>query len=407
MVKKLFISLVVLFAITTVINPLFRTTGLAAEVKTLKIGCSLPLNVSLGLEMKKYLEILVPRFNEAGGLVVKGERYNIEMIIYDDKYTAEGGRAAFERLVHLDKVKFIVGNVGSAPTVAGLPISEANGVITFCGAASPKIIDPKNRYTARTSPQTTLEPAVRTWIMKHYPIKTMVTLSPDDETGKIMSKVAAQCAEAYGAKILDHLYYPRGTTDYSPIATKIRTLNPDDVNFAGSSGGTDVGLQLKELYRSGWRGMRYLPMLTLTEVASVCTNEQMEGAMSTAKPTDIESPNKLAAELKDAYIKKYGTWNNAGVMFTTSFYAFIAAVGKANSLDKDDIMSALRGLEFDSPGGYCKMIKRPDYNNDKVCDVVATVYVGQIKNGKLVTVGVEEAESAIKGCEKIFGGKWK
>lgn len=51
-------------------SPTPQTT--TAEVKTLKIGCTLPFTNSLGIDTKKALEgIIIPAFNQAGGLTVK------------------------------------------------------------------------------------------------------------------------------------------------------------------------------------------------------------------------------------------------------------------------------------------------------------------------------------------------
>lgn len=377
------------------------------EVKTLKVGCTVPLNVALGVTTERYLKIIFSNLNEAGGLVINGQRYNVDLIVYDDKYAADVGRAAVERLVHEDKVKFMVGQLASAAIVSGLPITEAEKVPTFCGGASPKIIDPANKYTVRTGPTVTIEPTYRAWVMANSPVESMVTLSPDDETGKAMSAVAVKCAEAYGVKVLDQLYYPRGTTDFAPVATKIATLNPDEVNFAGSSGGTDLGLQLKELYLAGWRGVRYLPALSMAEVASVCTKEQMEGAITYLKGTQFENPSEVARELKNSYEEEYGTWDDCGVIFIGTAYAFIQAVQKADSLDPDDVMAALKDLEFDCPMGYTAIVKRPDYGNDRFCDAAVELHLGQIKDGTLVSIGELSVEDAIKGCEKIYGGTWR
>jgi branched-chain amino acid transport system substrate-binding protein len=378
------------------------------EVKTLKIGCTLPFNVALGVEMNKYLDVVYTKINEAGGLLIGGQRYKVELIVYDDKYSADAGRAAVERLIYQDKVQFMVGQFASAAIVAGLPIAEAEGILSFVGCASAKVIDPAIKYTVRGAGTSTTESAVRAWIMANRPVKTLVTLSPDDETGKAMSSIAVKCAKAYGIEVLEQLYYPRGTTDFSAVATRIASLNPDEVNFAGSSGGTDLGLQLKELYRAGWTGVKYLPAFTLNEVASVCTNEQMEGALVRMRGTDAENPSKVAAELVSGYEKKYGAFNNAAVDFIGGTYAFLAAVEKADSLDPTDILVACEGLEFDCPMGYGLLVRRPDYGNNRFCDTVTDCYIGEIQDGQPVLVGKYAAKDVVKASEKIFGGgEWR
>ena len=61
----------------------------AAEPKTVKIGSTVALKSKEGVQIKKWLELLAERLNGEGGLIVKGERYNVQMVIYDDDLTVE------------------------------------------------------------------------------------------------------------------------------------------------------------------------------------------------------------------------------------------------------------------------------------------------------------------------------
>ena len=176
MKKRWLLAGVCFLALTMVSMPYVGETS-AAE-KVLKIGCTLPLNVGLGLEAKKCLDVIIPDFNARGGLVVGGERYKVDLIIYDDSYKAEKGRAAVERLIHKDKVKYLVGQLASGPIVAGLAVTEPNNVVVVCGGVSSKILSPKNRYTVRTSTVATFGAAFRGYMLKANPsIKTEMALS--------------------------------------------------------------------------------------------------------------------------------------------------------------------------------------------------------------------------------------
>ena len=105
----------------------------------------------MGVDTKNMLEMLLSKFNEEGGLMVNGQRVAFELIIYDDKWTAEAGRAAVERLVYQDKVKFIISHIVSPTIVAGLSITESEKVLSFRSGTTLKIVDPKNRFTFGTS----------------------------------------------------------------------------------------------------------------------------------------------------------------------------------------------------------------------------------------------------------------
>jgi len=382
----------------------------ASEVKTLKVGCTLPLNVGFGVETKKALEIIVPAFNKAGGFDINGQKYKIDLIIYDDKYRPNIGRAAVERLVNKDQVKFNICQIGSGPTLAGLSVTEPAKVVTFCGGASSKLIGPKNHYTFGTS--TTRTSIMALWLMvkKVFPdAKTVVNLSPDDETGHARAKTETRIAETMGLKVLDTIYYPRDTMDFAPFATKVMTLKPDLMDYPGAGAGTQLGLQFKALYEAGFRGGNISAMTPkMDEVTAVAPKEALEGVLATMTATEIPNPPPLAKEFKQAYMKKYGTWSTASLTWIPGWYAFVEAVKKANSIDPQVVAEVIskEGLEWDCPTYKARLVKRPDLGSNRYCDVVGASCYGQIKDGKMIFVGKPALKDVINACEKLYGGSW-
>ena len=101
----------------------------------------------MGVDTKNALEMLVADFNAAGGITVKGQKYHVELIVYDDKWSAEAGRAAVERLVHDDKVKFIISVISSATILSGAALFEQEKVLNIFGGSTLKALDPKLHYS--------------------------------------------------------------------------------------------------------------------------------------------------------------------------------------------------------------------------------------------------------------------
>src|SRR5512135_3044574 len=124
-------------------------SSFAAEPNILKLGSTVPLKSKEGIQIKKWLELLAERQNKAGGLVVKGERYNVQMVVYDDEYSADAGRACAERLIYQDKVKHIICQWGSAPIVATLGLAEPNKVLMICDGMTEKTMEPQFHYVYR------------------------------------------------------------------------------------------------------------------------------------------------------------------------------------------------------------------------------------------------------------------
>ena len=384
-----------------------------AEVKTLKIGCTLPFNNSMGIDTKKALEgIIIPQLNEAGGITVKGQKYNLDVVIYDDKYTADGGRAAVERLVNEDKVKFIVCQVGSAPIIAGLPVTEPAKVIVICGGASDKIIAPTNLYTYGTATWRTNLSPLFPLLKKAFPnAQTMVNLSPDDETGKALAAAHTKLATAMGIKVLDSIFYPRETQDFAPFATKVMSLKPDIMDYPGTLTGTQFGLQFKGLYEAGFKGAHISPMPpNWVEVLAVTPKESMEGLVSILPATEVDNPSPIAKKFKADWISKYGDWSTASLIWTSALYAFVEAVKKADSVDSEAVAKVLSttGLSWECPNGKYMLVKRPDLKSDRFCDVCASLDFSIYKNGKVTYLGTVSAEESLQANQTALGGgQWK
>jgi branched-chain amino acid transport system substrate-binding protein len=403
-------SLVILSIVVTVLVVAGSTQ--AQSVKMLKVGSALPFNVGLGVDTKNALEMLVENFNAAGGITVKGQRYNIELIIYDDKWTAEGGRAAMERLVYQDKVNFIIGVISSPTILSGMNMVEQEKILNLCSGSTEKLLDPKLRYHFGTSTSRTSTPNVWSLMKKLYPkTQTVVLVAPNDEGGKDRSAEDKQVAEAFGVKVLDSILYPRAMVDFSAIGAKIKSLNPDIVDFPAGATGTQFGILLKAIRAVGYKGNLMASINPkMDELTAVAPNEVIEGLLCKMADTDLPNPPQPAKAFRDAIIKKYGKWTDGSISWIPAWYALIEAIKKADSVDPTVIadMIAAKGLEWQRVDGKALMVKRPDKQNNRYVDSCAEWRGGQIKNGKLISVGTVSLADVIAGNEKIHGGgSWK
>src|SRR4030042_829821 len=106
--------------------------GQAAAQNVMKMGVIAPLSgtgAGWGLALRAGAELAADDTNAKGGLKVAGTSYKIEVIPYDDKYQGQAAADAANRLVFMDKVKFIIGPMGSAAGLAAQEITEANKIL--------------------------------------------------------------------------------------------------------------------------------------------------------------------------------------------------------------------------------------------------------------------------------------
>lgn len=211
---RLAVNLIVLIALLVLAH-----TRPVIGKEVLKIGAIGPLTgpgAAWGIAIYGGAWVAAEEVNRKGGVKVGNNLYEVNIIAYDDKYTGEGGVTAANRLIFEDKVKFIIGPLGSASLLAVQPITEREKVIIFADTYLEEILSPGKPFTFRPVP-TTVEYSedVIGWCSKEYPEKKKVFIvGPDDATGYSLTKHNKKAYEKFGYNIVAVEFYPRGMMDF-------------------------------------------------------------------------------------------------------------------------------------------------------------------------------------------------
>jgi branched-chain amino acid transport system substrate-binding protein len=355
--------------------------------------------------MKRFLDVVIPLYNKKGGLAIGGDRYQIDFIAYDSKNDPEAGRAAAERMVFQDKVKFLMGDITAD---AWIPLTEENKVLSIVSTPSPAALSPKLKYTFQGSVLNTQVPVEWAWFTAKNPgVKTVGGMFPDLLHGHGDAKQIEQICRVFNLNFVTQIFYPPDTTDFSAYATKMKTSNPQVYCTAG--GGTvQDSLSVKFLREAGYKGILFMYRgVDPGNWGKVVPLSLLEGATGPVTDFDLE-PHLLQGtkEAKDTYIAKYGKWDNPAMFFAQVWYLMKTALEKAQSIDPDKVAEVIgTGLKFDSPFGHAMMISRPDQSNPKTIDALYAPIMGTLQEGKikvLESLSIEEAFGYIKKS-KIFG----
>jgi len=377
--------------------------------QTLVIGNMAPLQTKEGVQIKNWLQLLADRLNEKGGLVVKGQRYNVKVITYDDQYSADAGKACAERLVYQDKVKHIVCMWASAPLIATLSVTEPNKVFVIGDGSTEKTLDPSIKYFHRVPTITFIQGMTAKrfewWKSLGLPA-TCVVIDRDDETGRAEAGRLETAYKVLGAEVLGVLFYPRGTTDFTPVATKMMSLNPGFVD-TGTTNIESFPL-CKAIYEAGYRGgINYNNISgTWKEIVEKISPKALEKATFALKdPRVYCQKDEEVMELTRAYEQRYGLWETDAVNWVVSWFAFIDAVKKADSLDPDDLCKALEGMTFKAltTGLEYTFIPRPDLRNIRTVDDCADSWIATFPAGELTPMLHVSAKENFEATIKILG----
>jgi len=373
---------------------------------TLRVGFVANMTGPLGRDYQKLVDSLVAMTNEKGGLAIGSQKFKIELISYDTKNNAETGRAAVERLVFQDKVKFLLGD---GTVDAWYPVTDSNKVVAVVYSVSPVCLNPKLKYMFQGSPLTTQGPIDWAWFTKTYPeLKTVGGMHTDNLQGHNDVKSLEKLFGILGLKYVDAVFYPPDTTDFSALATRMKNANPQVFTCTGG-GAVQDSLAVKFLREAGYKGLLfdYRGVVPGQWAKLVDIDLALKGAVFTMNDIDFDPPGTpVAKEARDAYIAKFGSWDNPSPVFATCWYLLKTALENAKSTEPDKVAAVIsNGLRFNSHIGPGMMISRPDQNNPRTIDALYGQTMATIEEGKakvLARVSTDEAFDLIKKIG-VFG----
>jgi len=404
----LVLSGVILVAVMLVLMPFVDVRGEPAskEVKTLKIGGLLNFGWSLGKDSKDFLDVIVEDYNKKGGLVIGGERYKIEWILYDTKLSSETGRAAAERLIFRDKVKFIIGD----ETIdAWIPLIEENKVVACCTTANPAVLSSKYKWFFMTANLQTSAPVAWGWFAKNFPhIKSWYGAYPDSLIGHVLEPRARKLAKLYGIKTAGTVFYPPNETDFSAIATKINAAKPDMFSTWGG-GVVQDALLWKALYENGWKtggGQLFSPAGGNPEtVIKMAPVEAIEGSIGSMPPWDLEPPPPVSKHIMELYKAKYKKWEYPNTLFVEGIFCLVSAFEQAGSIDPEGVAAVIgNGLRFETINGPALMVAHKELGGStRTNDMLPTMFIQQVQNGKQVLKAKVEPDEGYEYCKRYFG----
>jgi hypothetical protein len=195
--------------------------------------------------------------------------------------------------------------------------------------------------------------------------------------------------------------------DFSALATKIKTSNPQVYTTAGSGPPQDA-LSWKALRESGYKGLLFNYRGIDPDVwGKIIDMNMLEGSIYVVGDIDVEPPlSSVAKEAKDAYIAKYGSWDDPACPFIGNWYLLKTALESAQSIDPDKVAAAIgSGLKFDTPFAPAMMISRPDRDNSRTIDAVYGTNIATWEEGKVKIVHTISPEEAFEYIKKsgVFG----
>ncbi len=320
------------------------------EAKILKFGVINPLTgpaAHWGLNTKCSMDAVSQWINDRGGITVKGQKYKIEMVYADDKYTVAGGRAAAEKLFYTDKVQFVVGSFGAEPISAWAPLATKERILAVVGGPTwnPK---PEWPYLFRVAASDNERSEALCSLMKgKLKCKSVLYILSDDLVGKLAKENALEEEKKRGLEVKGFVMVPPDTKDFFPFLTEALKGKPDYLHCKLPPG--SVALVVKQSRELGYKGYIGYPTSMPGDIKKwqqIAGVEASKGFVGIMLSEDEYSPS---GSEQDQYYKKIcPNYRSTDVAYAMQPHILAMAIEKAQSLDPDDILKVLRTEVFAS-----------------------------------------------------------
>jgi len=368
--------------------------------------------------MKKWLELFAKLYNDAGGWKIGDATYKVRPMFYDTGvWDATKSRAAVEKAVLQDKVKYLVCNWGDVPAET-VSVTEPNKVLWLGLDFTDDTVKPTLQYAIRAQGLFFAQ-GLFYYICQDYikqGAKSVLVVCPDTQQGHVGAQLVGATATTTGLKVLDPVFFSADTTDFSPIATKIASQKPDAVFFSYVAGASLVNA-IGALKDAGWKGFILPGELdgeTLKNLVARVGKEYTEG-METGSydPRNVEKDERTVKYI-ETYQQLYGDWHSEGCFWVGPWFIFEDAVNATQSTDVDTLVAYLKDSKHGvkTLTGYSQLFARPDLENYKTVDSAPGHYIGVVRDGKfeyLSTIACKDqylSSILVYGLKDVYQKYW-
>jgi branched-chain amino acid transport system substrate-binding protein len=296
-------------------------------------------------------QLAVDEVNAAGGLLGR----KVEVVSRDDAGKPDDAIRLATELVSNEKVHLLTGTFLSNVGLAVAEFALRNRVLFV--AAEPLtdalVWDKGNRYTFRLRPSTYMQSAMLVDEAAKLPAKRWAIVAPNYEYGQsaVTSFKALLKARRPDVEFVAEQWPALGKLEAAGTVQALIAARPEAIF------NVTFGADLPRLVREGnLRGLfPRVPVVSLLsgepEYLDVLKDETPKGWIVTGYPWDqIATPEH--SKFFNAYYKRYNETPRLGsVVGYATFTAIFEAVRKANSIDTERLITALRGLTWTTPFG--------------------------------------------------------
>ncbi|MEZ5335411.1 MAG: penicillin-binding protein activator [Methanolobus sp.] len=294
---------------------------------------------------------------------------NLVVVTEDTKSETKEAATAMNKMVSVDNVQAVVGDLISAATLAAAPIAEQNQVVLISPASTSTDVSTAGDYIFRTIPGDDGQGIFASQTLSDAGYTKLALLYTNDQYGNGLATIITGEFTALGGEIVADETYEAGSSDMRTQLTKIKDAEPEVLYIVSNTPDSSVALlrQVTEIGIDadvyGSEGLKVASILEL--------GDSVEGVTITSVSPESE-------EFKQKYMDEYGVEPPA---FAAQAYDGATAIVMAiegGATTGEEIKNALYDMEFDGASGHIKF--------DENGDVSGGYVLIEVQGGEFVTL---------------------
>ena len=362
--------------------------ALAAD-KTLHIGFTGPLSGGAALYGENTLSGLrmaVEDVNEAGGLKIGEDTYQVELISLDDKYSPSQAATNAKRLVKESGVEAVfVPHTGGVFALQDFNVEDDFLIMAYTSV--PSVTAQKNPLTVRIPPEfSNYVDSFSDYALEHYG-KRLGVAGATHEYAKIWTDMITEAWKEKGGEIVasNPMDYNKSTDFYTGVS-RVIAEGPDVMFVGGASEPT--GLVIQQARQLGFGGgFIVMDQAKLDEIAEVTGGlDMLEGAVGVVPLSEYDS--EVAQAFVDRYKQAHGKVPGSEAAYNyLAFHVLAKAMQLAGSTEPKAVRAKM---------GEAIAALEPKYNLYAIQGItedggfITPTTMAVVEDGKIVRKRVEE-----------------
>lgn len=292
------ITIIVIFSI---IIPI--VTRQNQETETIKMGVLLSLTGDAANYGKRSLNGIlwaVDKANKQGGINGKP----IKLIVEDSGSSPKVAVSAFNKLITVDKVKVVIGDIVSGTTIAVAPIAEKNKILLFApGASHPSIRDAGDFIFRNWTSDDFDGKAMASYLLQKGVRELSLIVQKTDYTFGL-AKVLEETFQAGGGTVNSVEEFSTGNLDLRTQLTKLKISGEQHVYISAHS--SETGRVLKQASEIAFKPNWYSTLTVDTPECANIAGSTRDDVIFTTPSFDPHDENPEMREFIDGFSARFG-----------------------------------------------------------------------------------------------------